>query len=284
MDKKIAPLIKWVGGKRQLIPEITNRMPSKFGTYYEPFFGGGALYFHLCPNNSIINDFNPQLTNMYKQIKRSVKNVVDILSDLQSKYNSFKYKEDNDAFYYSKRSEYNDCLINNEFSIRSAALLIFLNKAGFNGLYRVNQCGLYNVPSAHKKVLNLFDDENIKNVSKALQSSEIKTGDFCEACIDAKKGDFVFFDSPYYNTFDTYQPNGFSNKDHKRLYKLFCSLTNKGVYCIATNSNCEFIKNLYKKFYIDVVSVKRMVNCDATKRIGEELIIKNFNEKGVLKI
>ena len=135
---------------------------------------------------------------------------------------------------------------------------------------------MYNVPSAHRKSINIYDNDNIAAMSEVLQKTKIMCGDFAKACEDTKKGDFVFFDSPYYDTFDTYQAGGFSEADHVRLFELFKDLSDKGVYCMMTNSNCEFIKDLYKDFDINVVDVKRMINRDGKNRVGKEVIVTNY--------
>lgn len=270
------PIVKWVGGKRQLLPLLKELMPKEFNRYFEPFFGGGALFFSIQPSNAVINDFNPQLINMYNQIKNNPMKVMDILNEWQSKYNSLNSKEEKDAYYYQKRNEYNTHLISDTSDEVTAALLIFLNKSGFNGLYRINQGGLYNVPSGHKKRLNLFEENNILAVSQSLQNAEILPhGDFQKACQTAKEGDFVFFDSPYYDTFDSYQANGFSAHDHKRLCELFKSLSEKGVFCMLTNNDCDYIRNLYQGFNIRETNVKRLINRDAKHRTGKEIIITN---------
>jgi len=280
--KKTTPLIKWVGGKRQLLSVIHENMPKDFNTYFEPFFGGGALFFDLQPKASVINDFNPQLANLYKQVKSKRKMFTALLSAWENEYNSIPEMDDKNAYYYTKRKQYNDCLTDNELSVKSAALLVFLNKAGFNGLYRVNQGGLYNVPPAHRETLHLFDEENVKSVSAALRHTKIYAGDFEKACASAQAGDFVFFDSPYYDTFDTYQAGGFSADDHRRLFELFRNLTGRGVYCMATNNSCDYIRELYAGYRILTLPVKRMVNRDANKRTGEEVMIMNYSENGRL--
>lgn len=270
------PVVKWAGGKRQLIPDITKRLPEQMGTYYEPFFGGGALFFNLSPKKAVINDFNSQLVNVYEQIKNNPDLVTDYLKILQDGYNTLADDKAKSAYYFEKRDAFNDFIKNNIFTAESASLFIFLNKAGFNGLYRVNASGLFNVPPAHRKKVSAYDAENITEVSKLLQKTKILQGDFEKACKGAKKGDLVFFDSPYYDTFDTYQAGGFSEEDHIRLSKLFKKLSDKGVYCILTNSETDFIKSLYKDYTVDVVPVKRMINCDGNKRTGTEVIITNF--------
>lgn len=279
--QKPVPIIKWAGGKRQLIPQITKMIPEKFNKYYEPFFGGGALFCELMPVSATINDFNKQLIDMYKQIKTDPNGVCNALFDLQHQYNEKETIEEKDALYYEFRKSFNDYLIGNidiKYSLQ-AALLIFLNKAGFNGLYRVNASGMYNVPSAHRKNVKAYDRDNIMAMSKALKKTKIMCGDFAKACNDAEKEDFVFFDSPYYDTFDTYQAGGFSETDHIRLFELFKALSDKGVYCMMTNNNCDYIKNLYKDFNIKIVDVKRMINCDKKNRVGKEVIVTNYDIK-----
>ena len=270
------PVIKWAGGKRQLLPEINKRLPKSYGKYYEPFFGGGALFFDLSPKKAVINDFNSQLINMYTQIKNVPDEVIQHLSKLQTAYNTYSSDEERTAYYFEKRTAFNQFITANTYTSESAALFIFLNKAGYNGLYRVNSDGLFNVPCAHRKILKAFESDNIYEVSKLLKDCIIKNGDFEKACKNVKAGDFVFFDSPYYDTFDTYQAGGFSEEDHIRLANLFAKLSDIGAYCILTNNDCDFIKGLYKSYNIDVVSVKRMISCDGSNRTGQEVIITNF--------
>lgn len=272
-DLICSPVVKWAGGKRQLLP-VLKPMMLEFEKYFEPFFGGGALYFDILPDSAVINDLNPQLVNVYKQIKKSPSRMCKTIREIQDEYNGFETDEERTEFYYKLRDEFNEVI--DEKSLRAAALLIFLNKAGFNGLYRVNSSGKYNVPPAHRKRINAFDEDNIKAISKALKGTRIMCGDFEKACKGAKEGDFVFFDSPYYDTFDTYQAGGFSESDHIRLFSLFKNLTEKGVKCMLTNNDCEFIKSLYSDYNIKVIEVKRMINCDSNKRIGREMVITNY--------
>lgn len=270
------PIIKWVGGKRQLLSEIKARMPKEYGTYYEPFFGGGALFFELQPDKAVINDFNEQLINLYQQVKDDYKSVVEIIDQYQNSYNVLEGSAAKLNYYYALRMEFNKFLKSGKKCATSAALFVFLNKAGFNGLYRVNASGEFNVPSAHRDKINAYSLDNIQAVASCLNKATILQGDFEAACKDAQPGDFVFFDSPYYDTFDTYQAGGFDEAAHRRLAALFKELSDRGVKCMMTNSNTDFIKDLYSEFNIDVVNVKRMVNCDASKRTGQEVIVTNY--------
>lgn len=272
----IVPVIKWAGGKRQLLPLLKKRMPRSYRRYYEPFLGGGALFFNLKPKDAIINDSNKQLINMYKYIKLCPGEIAKNLSKYQTMYNNLQTNSEQTKFYLTMRDNFNSFVLKNTSNIESASLFIFLNKAGYNGLYRVNKNGLFNVPSAHRTKLNIYDADNIHAASKLLQNCCINCGDFEDACRTVKPKDFVFFDSPYYDAFDTYQAGGFSEASHVRLAQLFQRLSENGVYCLLTNNNCDFIKNLYKKYNIEVVSVKRMVNCDKNNRVGSEVIITNF--------
>lgn len=278
----MVPVIKWVGGKRQLLPTIMKMIPDKFETYYEPFLGGGAVYMALEPKSAVVNDFNPQLTNLYKVIRRNPEGFIASLKELETIFNSLQSDEERKQFYLDSRDRFNSILFENGNTLERASLLVLLNKSGFNGLYRVNSDGLFNVPFGKKTHLNLCDEDNIRDIAKKMHSAKIMTGDFEKACRSAEKGDFVFFDSPYYDTFDTYQAGGFSEADHVRLAKLYESLTDRGVYCMLTNSNTDFIKNLYSDYNVEVVAVKRMVNCDASKRTGEEVIVTNYSNGGAL--
>lgn len=275
-SKNCSPVIKWAGGKRQLLPVIESMLPDTFESYYEPFFGGGALFCNIVPETATINDCNSQLINMYEQIKVNPDRVCSDLYDIQNQYNQKETMEEKDAMYYELREMFNRRMNDEKSTSLVAALLIFLNKAGFNGLYRVNSSGKYNVPPAHRKQIKAYEESNIIAFSKALKPAKIMCGDFEASCREARAGDFVFFDSPYYDTFDTYQAGGFSERDHLRLYDLFKMLSDKRVYCMLTNNDCDFIKNLYHDFNIHAVSVKRMINCDGKNRTGKEVIITNY--------
>lgn len=189
--------------------------------------------------------------------------------------------EDGKEYYYSLREHYNDKLMKAEYDVELASLFVFINKHCFNGLYRVNGKGFFNVPYNNSRRTSV-DKETIMAISKYLQGVTIIDGDFEVACKDAKKGDFVFIDSPYAplnpKSFESYTKEGFDIKSHKRLAKLYDELTVRGCYCMLTNHNTELITELYgnKGYKIDVVSVKRMINSDASNRIGEEVIICNY--------
>ena len=265
-NSSVAPFVKWAGGKRQLIPQIRERMPEKYNNYYEPFVGGGAVLFELQPANALINDINKALINTYNIICNEADAFLEAVNRLDE-----EMWEDGKKYYYSVREHYNDKLMKSEYDVELAALFVFINKHCFNGLYRVNGKGLFNVPY-----------NNSRRASKYLKGVKIINGDFEEACKDAKKGDFVFIDSPYAplnpTSFESYTKEGFDIESHKRVAKLYDELTGRGCYCMLTNHNTELINELYgnKGYKIDVVSVKRMINSDASNRVGKEVIICNY--------
>ncbi len=273
----IAPFVKWAGGKRQLLPQIKERMPQTYHHYYEPFVGGGAVIFELLPANALINDINQALINTYTQICHSPEAFLNIVNKLDA-----EQWEDGKEYYYSLRERYNNKLVKAEYDAEMAALFVFINKHCFNGLYRVNGKGLFNVPYNNSRRTSV-DKKAIMETSEYLKSVTITAGDFETACANAKKGDFVFFDSPYAplnpTSFESYTKEGFDIESHKRLANLYDELTDRGCYCMLTNHNTELIHTLYgdKGYNIDVVSVKRMINSDASNRVGEEVIICNYN-------
>lgn len=275
-NSSIAPFVKWAGGKRQLIPQIRERMPKQFNNYYEPFVGGGAVIFELLPENAVINDINRALINAYQMICNHPQEFLQEINRLDA-----EMWEDGKEYYYSLREHYNDKLMKGEFDVELAALFVFINKHCFNGLYRVNGKGLFNVPYNNSRRSSV-DEQSIMEISEFLKNVTIISGDFEAACEDAAKGDFVFIDSPYAplnpTSFESYTKEGFDIESHRRLANLFDELTARGCYCMLTNHNTELINELYgnKGYTIDVVSVKRMINSDASNRVGEEVIICNY--------
>lgn len=275
-NSNIAPFVKWAGGKRQLITQIRERMPEKYNDYYEPFIGGGAVIFDLLPANALINDINKALINTY----RTICNEPDAFLKEVNRLDNDMW-EDGKKYYYSIREHYNDKLMRSEYDVELAALFVFINKHCFNGLYRVNGKGLFNVPYNNSRRVSV-DEDVIIATSEYLRGVTIIDGDFEQACKNAKKGDFVFIDSPYAplnpTSFESYTKEGFDIESHKRLAKLYDELTARGCYCMLTNHNTELINELYgnKDYKIDVVSVKRMINSDASNRVGEEVIICNY--------
>lgn len=273
-NKLIAPFLKWVGGKRQIIPAISKMLPKKITNYYEPFVGGGALLFHLQPSKAVINDFNEELINVYNVIKD---NVEELITDLQS------HKNESDYFYnirlLDRSIEYN-----NLSKIEKASRVIYLNKTCYNGLYRVNRSGEFNTPFGRYKNPNIVNETTLRAVNDYLNRNEIRilNVDFEEVVKDIKKGAFVYFDPPYdpiskSSNFTGYIQGGFEMDDQIRLRDLCNKLNQKGVKFLLSNSATPFIEDLYKDFEISYVKANRFINSNATKR-GEinEVLVRNY--------
>lgn len=270
------PFIKWAGGKRQLLGEIEARLPKKWGTYYEPFVGGGAVLFHFNPEKAVINDINKQLINAYIAIRDDPD---ELMRQIDVHDNLIKGTDNPKEHFYAARSRFNELLASDKADAESAALFVFLNKHCFNGLYRVNAKGLYNVPCNGSRATS-YIRENILAISDYLKRITILNGDFEDACKNAAAGDFVFIDSPYAplnpTSFESYTKEGFTEEEHRRLAALYQELTERGCFCMLTNHDTDFINDLYSGFKIDVVQVKRAINSDASKRTGTEVIIRNY--------
>lgn len=273
-ENKMSPVIKWVGGKRQLMNHIKERLPKKYNDYYEPFAGGLAVLLGLQPKTATVNDINKELINLYQTIKNKKDDFLKELEKLD-KLNCDKDK------YIEIRKRYNDKIENDEHDAELAALFVWLNKHCFNGLYRVNKKGQFNVPYNNKNgTSQSVVKENIDMISTYFQHVTILNGDFEDCLKTAKEGDFIFIDSPYApinpTSFEDYTKEGFAKKDHERLAKIFKELDEKGCYCMLTNHDTPLIRELYDDYEIETVDVKRMVNRDANNRVGVEVIIRNY--------
>lgn len=273
-----APFLKWVGGKRQLLAEIERLAPKRYDKYFEPFLGGGSVLFNFAPHSPVINDINPHLTNAYLQIKNNPQNLLSEINRIDS-------VPCNKEYYYSTRNRYNEKISNNQLDEECAALMIWLNKHCFNGVYRVNSKGLFNVPYNNSTNIQTVVPENIQAVSNYLNSSgaTILTGDFEDACQDVSEGDFVYFDSPYIPesktaNFVDYTKDGFSYENHVRLANLFKKLDEKGAKLMLSNNNVELVYDLYKGFNITPITARRSVNRNSNGRLGKEVIITNYSQ------
>lgn len=270
------PFIKWAGGKTQLLKVLRVLMPQSYNTYYEPFLGGGALLFDVLPEVAYVNDINKDLINTYNQVKYNPLSVSNFVTGLDAIHASHA---DPKEFYNKIREQYNKNI--GVASAEQAAKFIYLNKHCFNGLYRVNSKGEFNVPFNGRTTGFSCLPSQLEECSTAIRRYTFTSQDFVEACHTAVAGDFVFFDSPYApltpTSFTDYTKEGFSYEDHERLAKLFKELTARGVYCMLTNHNTELIRNLYKDFKYVVVPVSRSINSDADNRSGEEVIIINYD-------
>lgn len=258
------PFLKWAGGKTQMISDLLKFAPVKFNKYIEPFIGGGALYFNLNHPASIISDLNEELVITYRQVKENVQEVIGILE-------TYKNTEE---FYYKIRSAFSSHFTHSE----RAARLIYLNKTCFNGLFRVNKNGEFNVPYG-KRSGPFLNTQNLLGASDYLQQTEIHHLDYKET-LDryAKKGDFIFLDPPYqpvgkFSDFKRYTKEFFYENDQIELAGIFKDLTSKGCYVILTNSNHPFIFNLYKDFHIETIKTKRLISSNPNTRNGIDLIV-----------
>jgi len=273
----VKPLLKWAGGKRQIINELYKRIPEKFNYYYEPFVGGASFLIHLYNNNLIkygtISDLNGELINFYNVIKYNLNEF------LEEEKNS---NLPNDTEYYELRTEYNDIIGDNNYNIRRAILFLYFNKHAYNGLWRVNSSNKFNVPFGKYKNVNMFDYNNIYNFNIMLKNINILNSDFETAVKEAKEKDFVYFDPPYEplnktSYFTGYTKNGFDYNEQKRLFNVFKELTDKKVNVMLSNSYNEKMLELYNEFNIDIVNVNRFINSDASKRTGlKEIIVTNY--------
>ncbi len=267
--KKPEPFVKWVGGKRNLLQDILQLIPKDFGTYYEPFIGGGALFFSLYDRikKAVLSDNNIELVLAYKVIQKDPEKLIERLKEHAEK-NSEKY------FYEIRNQQLED-------SIEIAARFIYLNKTCYNGLYRVNKKGQFNVPVGSNDNPNIVQEENMWACHKALKNATITFSDF--ELITPQRGDFVYFDPPYHPTselsFTKYTKESFSEKDQERLRDFIVRLTRKKVNIMLSNSKTKFIEELYsgKSFFKMVVSAPRYVNCKPDGRGDvEELLITNY--------
>ena len=274
---KPKPFVKWAGGKRQIIDKLKSFLPDEYNTYYEPFVGGGALFFELSNKNSIINDSNKELMNVYlvlSDYELFIK-MCKVLNTHERRHNEEYYYKirdlDRDIKKYEKLTNY-----------EKAARTIYLNKACFNGLYRVNSKGFFNVPFNKKERVSTYDAENLLLIHTYLSNNNVKimSIDFYECVKEAKANDFVYFDPPYdslNNSFTSYTEEGFSKKEQERLANVFKELDKKGVKLMLSNHNTDFIKELYKDYNFHVISAKRNINSKGNKRGSvEEVIITNY--------
>lgn len=288
------PFIKWVGGKTQLLPEIRQRYPENITRYCEPFVGGGAVLFDVLqtfhPNEVLINDINPELINLYENIRDNCEPLIQLLEYFQTEYLETP-EADRQNLYLGKRATYNHFIEerNPEHNLEKAALFIYLNKTCFNGLYRVNRNGLFNVPFNRAKNPLICDAENIRECSQLLQNVQMHVGDYsyCGDFID--ENTFVYLDPPYRpltesSSFTSYNENGFSDVQQIELGKFITEMSHKGALIVASNSDPhnaneqdEFFDNLYADFNIERVQASRMVNSNARRRGPiNELLISNI--------
>ena len=264
------PIIKWVGGKGQLAQTIKEMLPPTYNRYYEPFLGGGAVLLELNPKEAYVNDINSELINMYIQVREDVEGVIDYLTYLD---NMHETAADPKQYYYDVRTVFNKV---NMKSVEQAARFIYLNKHCFNGLYRENSKGEFNVPFNGKLTGGSFDVEHLREVSKQIHDVMFMNGDFEDCVYYADKDSFIFLDPPYDNSFTDYTAAGFERDQQVRVANMFKKLSDKGCYCMLTNHDTPLIRDLYKDYNIKVIDVRRSINRNGNDRKGKEVIITNF--------
>ncbi|TXD63736.1 Dam family site-specific DNA-(adenine-N6)-methyltransferase [Ralstonia sp. TCR112] len=249
------PLIKWPGGKRALLPEILSKMPSTFGTYYEPFFGGGAVFFGLAPENAVISDANEELVNAYIQVRDNPDTLIKELKRLPNA----------EEVYYRVRAS------NPKSSVRRAARLLYLTRLSFNGIHRVNLAGQFNVPYGKKSHLSSVEPEKLLAISELLQGIDIRSGDFKEITNSASAGDLVYFDPPYtvahaHNGFVKYNERIFSWSDQERLAEHARQLASRGCHVVISNADHASIHELYKGFECTVINRPSVIAASSAHR------------------
>lgn len=271
----VAPLLKWAGGKRQLLPEIAKHIPKQFSTYYEPFLGGGAVLFDLQPKKAVVNDVNEELINVYLVIRDNVEELIESLK---------KHKNEKEYFYKIRELDRDKEKYNQLSCIEKASRIIFLNKTCYNGLFRVNSQGQFNVPFGRYKNPDIVNETTLRAVSNYLNKAKItfKCTDFEEAVKGIRKGAFIYFDPPYDPVSDTssftgYNIAGFDKEDQKRLKELCDKLDRQGVKFLLSNSATDFILDLYKGYNITIVEANRAINSKGNKRGKvDEVLVKNY--------
>jgi DNA adenine methylase len=252
------PFLKWAGGKAKLIPQYSPHFPRSFSTYYEPFLGGGAIFFHLLPKRSILMDINPELVNVYRCVRDRVEELIGLLREHRDRHNP--------TYYYFIRSWAEGG------EVERAARLLYLNKTCFNGLYRENSKGQFNVPLGRYKNPGIFDPDLLRATSAVLQTAEIWENPFETILHYARTAqDFVYFDPPYYpisstSNFTAYNRYSFNQEDQIRLRNTFVELAQRGVRVMLSNSDCPFVRELYQGFNIQTILAARAINSNAEKR------------------
>lgn len=277
-NRLVIPVVKWVGGKRQLLDEITPLLPRRITSYCEPFLGGGAVLFSIQPSKAIINDINEDLMLVYEVIRDDVEGLIKSLK---------QYENTSEYFYRIRDIDRDKEFYHSMSKVERASRLIYLNKTCFNGLFRVNSSGEFNSPFGHYKNPNIVNEPVLRAVNKYFNANKIQiyNEDFETTLKRVNKGGFVYLDPPYDPVSDTanftgYNKGGFNRKEQERLKKCCDELTQRGVNFMLSNSATAFIRELYRNYDITIVKAKRAINSNASKRGAvEEVLIRNYGEK-----
>ena len=275
---KAKPILKWAGGKTQLLPEIFDRMPSTFLRYHEPFLGSGAVFFALAPAQATLADTNRHLIGLYLSVRDRATELVAELALLEEEFNT-QLDEKKSDYYYRCREEFN---VPSQSPIRQSALMVFLNKTGFNGMYRENRNGVFNIPFNKRMNLSLPRGDHIRGCQALLKETEILLTGF-ESIVDrAEPGDFVYLDPPYVpisksSSFTAYQAEGFSADDQFRLANVVATLDANNVSVLLSNSDTPAVRDLFAGLTIDTVFARRSINSKGSGRgVVPEVLVRNF--------
>ncbi|NLL21624.1 MAG: DNA adenine methylase [Firmicutes bacterium] len=273
-NRLVAPVVKWAGGKRQIIEQIIKYVPD-FSIYYEPFLGGGAVLFALQPEEAVVNDINSELINLYKVIKDNVDELIEELK---------QHRNEEDYYYKIRELDRNKDKYSKLTPVQKASRLIYLNKTCYNGLFRVNKAGEFNTPFGNYRNPNIVNEITLRAVSNYFNQARVTftCKDFEEVLKEAGKEAFVYLDPPYYPVSDTssftgYVKGGFDRDEQIRLKKACDKLNEKGIKFLLSNSAADFIKNLYRDYRIEIITAKRAINSKAERR-GEidEVLVMNY--------
>lgn len=266
------PFLKWAGGKRQLIPQIEPYLPKEVLEYFEPFVGGGALFFYLLPNTATLMDINPELVNVYQVIKSNVMELIELL----------KHHRNEESYFYELRCQDRRAEFETWSDVEKASRTLYLNRCCYNGLYRVNSHGHFNAPFGKYKNPNFCNEENLLAVHDALQNVNIFCSSFEKVLESASKKSFLYLDPPYHpvtntSNFTGYTKNGFGIEEQVNLKKTMDQLSAIGSKVMISNSYCDFILNLYQNYRIEIVQATRAINSHASKRGPiKEILIMNY--------
>lgn len=265
---KAEPIVKWAGGKTRLLPELRARLPERLGRYYEPFLGGAAMFLALQPAGAVLTDINEELVHLYRTIQTDVE---ALIADL----GRHRYEA---GYYYAVRAQDPTRLA----PVERASRTLYLNKTCFNGLYRVNRRGEFNVPMGRYTNPTIGDPARLRALSEVLAACEVAATDYATATASAQAGDFVYLDPPYFpltrtSNFTSYTKQAFDAADQERLAAHYDALTARGVRCMQSNSDTPFIRELYRHHRIDAISAPRAIARDPERRKNvSELIIMNY--------
>lgn len=269
------PVVKWVGGKTRLLPELLERRPTTFRRYFEPFVGGAAMFFRLNPSDAVLSDCNPDLVNMYRCVAWNVEAVIKRLRAHKRNHSTEHYYETRDRFNSTRGPR------QGRTSVERAAAFIYLNKTCYNGLWRVNSRGGFNVPMGRYTDPPICEPTRLRAASRVLQKARLEVGSYADAVADAGAGDFVYFDPPYHPVsptanFTSYTAGDFGEDDQRELASLVRHLDERGVHVMLSNSDTPFIRKLYRGLRVDTVTCARAINSKASSRGAvNEVIVTN---------